>query len=119
MKPLVLREIAEEIDLHPSTVSRVTSNKYMSTPRGLVEFKYFFCRQLETDSGGTCSATAIRAVIREIIAKESHRAPLSDTKVARILNLKGIHVARRTVAKYRNAMKIPPVEGRRLSAPRG
>jgi RNA polymerase sigma-54 factor len=117
MKPLVLREIAEELDLHPSTVSRVTSNKYMSTPRGLIDFKYFFGRQLETDAGGTCSATAIRAVIREIIAKESNGAPLSDTKVAKILNVKGIHVARRTVAKYRNAMKIPPAEGRRMSAP--
>jgi len=117
MKPLVLREIAEELDLHPSTVSRVTSNKYMSTPRGLIDFKYFFGRQLETDAGGTCSATAIRAVIREIIAKESNGAPLSDTKVAKILNVKGIHVARRTVAKYRNAMKIPPAEGRRMAAP--
>jgi RNA polymerase sigma-54 factor len=117
MKPLVLREIAEEVGLHPSTVSRVTSNKFMATPRGLMDFKYFFCRQMETDSGARCSATAIRAVIRDIIAKESTREPLSDTKVARMLNVKGIHVARRTVAKYRNALKIPPVECRRLSAP--
>jgi RNA polymerase sigma-54 factor len=116
MRPLGLRDIAAEVGLHPSTVSRVTCNKYLATPRGLVAFKRFFGGQVPLGEGAACSSTAIRALVKEIIAAEDARAPLSDVKVAKLLGAKGIRLARRTVTKYRIAMKIPPVEARRLSA---
>ncbi|MEM9302096.1 MAG: RNA polymerase factor sigma-54 [Pseudomonadota bacterium] len=106
MKPLVLREIAASIDMHESTVSRVTRGKYMATPRGIFEFKYFFSSHVGTADGGECSATAIQAMIRKLIDEEPPRKPLSDAKIAAILNDKGIDVARRTVAKYREGMNI-------------
>ncbi|MGC9457809.1 MAG: RNA polymerase factor sigma-54 [Halothiobacillaceae bacterium] len=106
MKPLVLREIAEELELHESTVSRVTTQKYMHTPRGVFEFKYFFSSHVGTADGGECSATAIRAMIRELVSGENPRKPLSDSRITNLLEEKGIQVARRTVAKYREAMGI-------------
>jgi RNA polymerase sigma-54 factor len=115
MRPLVLREIAETLGMHESTVSRVTSNKYMMTPRGLMELKYFFSSHVESD-GHACSARAVRALIRQILVSEDARHPLSDVKVARLLSEKGIVVARRTVSKYRDSMHIPSVEVRRLSS---
>lgn len=117
MKPLILRDIADKLGLHESTVSRVTSNKYMATPRGLIEFKYFFCNRVMTEEGNAYSATAIRALIKQIIAAEDARNPLSDIKIAKMLGARGIAVARRTVSKYRDAMRIAPVEARRLSLP--
>lgn len=113
MKPLGLRHVAAELGLHESTVSRVTSNKYMSTPRGLVEFRRFFSRELKTDTGGTCSATAIRALIREMIGSERTGLPLSDAQLAQLLGDQGIQVARRTVTKYRRQLQMPSVEVRR------
>jgi RNA polymerase sigma-54 factor len=113
MKPLRLRHVAEELGLHESTVSRVTSNKYMATPRGLVEFRRFFSRELKTDTGGTCSATAIRALIKEMIGTETRGSPLSDAKLAQLLGGQGIQVARRTVTKYRRQLQLPSVETRR------
>ena len=107
MKPLVLRDVAEELELHESTVSRVTTNKYMHTPRGIFEFKYFFSSHVGTSDGGVCSATAIRAMIKKLIEEENTAKPLSDSKIAQLLDEKGIKVARRTVAKYREAMSIP------------
>jgi RNA polymerase sigma-54 factor len=115
MRPMVLREIADTLGMHESTVSRVTSNKYMMTPRGLMELKYFFGSHVESD-GHACSARAVRALIRQIITAEQARHPLSDVKVARILADKGIVIARRTVSKYRDSMQIPSVEVRRLSS---
>ena len=106
MKPMVLRNIAEELELHESTISRVTTQKYMHTPNGIVEFKYFFSSHVSTVEGGECSATAIRAFIKELIAGEPLNKPLSDEKISIILKEKGIKVARRTVAKYREAMSI-------------
>lgn len=106
MRPMVLRDIAEELELHESTVSRVTTQKYMHTPNGIVEFKHFFSSHVATDEGGECSATAIRAFIKELIASENVIKPLSDDKIAKLLQEKGIIVARRTVAKYREAMFI-------------
>lgn len=106
MQPLVLREIAERIDMHESTVSRITNQKYMHTPRGTFEFKYFFSSHVQTADGGECSATAIRARIRRLIAGENPAKPLSDSGLARILQEEGINVARRTVAKYRESMTI-------------
>jgi RNA polymerase sigma-54 factor len=106
MKPLVLRDIAEAVDMHESTVSRVTTQKYMHTPRGIFEFKYFFSSHVGTVDGGECSSTAIRAIIRKLIAEEQARKPLSDSKIANLLEDQGIHVARRTVAKYRESMSI-------------
>lgn len=117
MKPLVLRDIAEELELHESTISRVTSNKYMHTPRGVFEFKYFFSSQLDTDTGSSCSSTAIRAMIKKLIANEKNTAPLSDSQLTKLLNQQGINVARRTVAKYREAMSIPPSHERRTLVP--
>jgi len=114
MKPLGLRHIADELELHESTISRATGNKYMSTPRGMFEFRHFFSRELDTDTGGTCSATAIRALLREMIAAEDHQAPLSDVRLADQLATQGIKVARRTVTKYRRLMQVPPVDLRRL-----
>lgn len=113
MKPLGLRHVAAELGLHESTVSRVTSNKYMATPRGLIEFRRFFSRELKTDTGGTCSATAIRALIKEMIGTEEQGLPLSDAQLAQILAEQGIQVARRTVTKYRTQMQLPSVEIRR------
>ncbi|MEJ2213517.1 MAG: RNA polymerase factor sigma-54 [Gammaproteobacteria bacterium] len=113
MKPLVLRDIAEELDMHESTISRVTTQKYMHTPRGTFEFKYFFSSHVSTSAGGECSATAIRALIKKLIAAETPAKPLSDNKIAQILVEQGIEVARRTVAKYREAMGIPPSNERK------
>ncbi|MDN3517376.1 RNA polymerase factor sigma-54 [Aquisalimonas lutea] len=106
MKPLVLREVAEEVDMHESTISRITTQKYMYTPRGTFEFKYFFSSHVHTVDGEECSATSIRARIRRLIGEEDPRKPLSDSKLAEILRDEGIDVARRTVAKYRESMSI-------------
>ncbi|RMG38826.1 MAG: RNA polymerase factor sigma-54 [Gammaproteobacteria bacterium] len=116
MKPLVLRDIAEKVEMHESTISRVTTQKYMHTPRGTLEFKYFFSSHVSTDSGGEASATAIRAVIKKLIAAEPPGKPLSDNKIASLLGEQGIKVARRTVAKYREAMGIPPSNERKRLA---
>jgi RNA polymerase sigma-54 factor len=113
MKPLVLRDIADELEMHESTISRVTTQKYMHTPRGTYEFKYFFSSHVSTSAGGECSATAIRALIKKLIAAEKPSKPLSDNKIANILVEQGIEVARRTVAKYREAMGIPPSNERK------
>ena len=113
MRPLVLREIADILGLHESTVSRVTSQKYMATPRGIFELKYFFGSHVATDSGGACSATAIRALIKQLIAAEDGKKPLSDSQLSEILGQQGIVVARRTVAKYRESLNIPPVNLRK------
>ena len=113
MKPLVLHDIAEAVGMHESTISRVTTQKYMHTPRGIFELKYFFSSHVSTDSGGECSSTAIRAMIKKLIADENTRKPLSDNKIATMLGEKGIKVARRTVAKYREAMLIPPSNERK------
>lgn len=113
MRPLVLRDIAEELELHESTISRVTTQKYMMTPRGLYEFKYFFGSHVETDTGGECSATAIKALLKQLIGAEDSKKPLSDSALADMLAQQGIMVARRTVAKYRESMLIPPVSQRK------
>lgn len=113
MKPMVLRDIAEELELHESTISRVTTQKYMHTPKGVIEFKYFFSSHVSTDSGGECSATAIRALIKELVDNENQAKPLSDSKISDLLNEKGINVARRTIAKYREAMSIPSTSQRK------
>jgi RNA polymerase sigma-54 factor len=113
MRPLTLREIADELNLHESTVSRATSHKFMATPRGVVAFKRFFSRQLATTSGGSCSATAIRALLREFIAAEDRRNPLSDVQLTELLSVRGVKVARRTVTKYRRSMQLPAVDFRR------
>jgi RNA polymerase sigma-54 factor len=116
MRPMVLRDIAEALELHESTISRVTTQKYMHTPRGTFELKYFFSSHVNTTSGGECSSTAIRALIRKLIAGESPRKPLSDNKIAEELANQGIDVARRTVAKYREAMGIPASSERKRLA---
>ncbi|MBA3495136.1 MAG: RNA polymerase factor sigma-54 [Gammaproteobacteria bacterium] len=113
MKPLVLHDIAEVLGMHESTISRVTTRKYLHTPRGIYELKYFFSSHLSTSAGGECSSTAIRAVIKKLIAAESSLKPLSDSKLAAVLWEQGINVARRTVAKYREAMAIPPSNERK------
>ncbi len=113
MKPLVLHDIAEALDMHESTISRVTTRKYMHTPRGIFELKYFFSSHVSTTMGGECSSTAIRAVIKKLIAEENTTKPLSDSKIANLLIEKGIKVARRTVAKYRESMTIPPSNERK------
>jgi RNA polymerase sigma-54 factor len=113
MRPLVLREIADEVGLHESTVSRVTTQKYMLTPRGIFELKYFFGSHVATETGGACSATAIRALIKQLVSAENSKKPLSDTQITEILAQQGIVVARRTVAKYREAMQIPAVNLRK------
>ena len=116
MKSLVLHDVAEEVGMHESTISRVTTKKYMHTPRGIFELKYFFSSHVSTTDGGECSATAIRALIKKLIAAEIPKKPLSDSKIANILEDQGINVARRTIAKYREAMAIPPSnERKRLS----
>jgi RNA polymerase sigma-54 factor len=113
MRPLTLREIAETLELHESTISRVTSQKYMATTRGLFELKYFFGSHVATESGGACSATAIRALIRQLVGAEDAKRPLSDSRIAEILGQQGIVVARRTIAKYRESLNIPPVSVRK------
>ena len=113
MKPMVLRDVAEEIGMHESTISRVTTNKYMHTPRGVFEFKYFFSSHLSSDSGEDQSSTSVRAKIRKLIAAENPAKPLSDSKITNLLKDDGISVARRTVAKYREAMHIPSSSDRR------
>jgi len=113
MKPLVLRDVAEAVEMHESTISRVTTQKYMHTPRGTFEFKYFFSSHVSTASGGEASATAIRALIKKLIAAEKPNKPLSDNKIATILADQDIKVARRTVAKYRESMAIPPSNERK------
>ncbi|TAN05331.1 MAG: RNA polymerase factor sigma-54 [Rhodanobacteraceae bacterium] len=107
MKPLVMRELAEELGLHESTISRVTTRKYLHTPRGTFEFKHFFSSSVATEDGGSASATAIQAMIRKLVDEEDARKPLSDQTLTAELNQRGIHVARRTVAKYREQMRIP------------
>ncbi len=113
MRPLVLREIAEELDLHESTISRVTTQKFMRTPRGIYEFKYFFSSGLAAETGGEYSSTAIRAVIKQLVGEEDTRQPLSDSRISEILAQQGITVARRTVAKYRELMNILPANLRK------
>ncbi len=113
MRPMVLREIAEILSLHESTISRVTTQKYMLTPRGTYELKYFFGSHVATDSGGAASATAIRALIKQLIGAEDPKAPLTDSRIADLLGDQGILVARRTIAKYREALQIPPVNVRK------
>ncbi|MFM8443967.1 MAG: RNA polymerase factor sigma-54 [Methylococcus sp.] len=108
MRPLVLRDIAEELGMHESTISRVTTQKYMHTPNGIFEFKYFFSSHVSTQGGGECSATAIKAYLKEIVDQEDTSKPLSDEAIAKQLQERGINIARRTIAKYREAMGIPP-----------
>ena len=115
MKPLVLRDVAEEVGMHESTISRVTTQKYMHTPNGIFEFKYFFSSHVSTDSGGECSATAIKALLKEIIEQEDASKPLSDHALSAMLKVKGINVARRTVAKYREALSIASSNERKRS----
>ena len=112
MKPLVLREIADELGLHESTISRVTTAKYMTTPHGTYELKYFFGSSLNTEAGGNASSTAVRALIRQLVDAEGNK-PLSDSQLAEMLAEQGITVARRTVAKYRDALKIAPANLRK------
>lgn len=113
MRPLVLREIADELGLHESTVSRVTTRKYMLTPRGVYELKYFFGSHVATESGGACSATAIRALIKQMVSEENPKKPLSDNQITEILSQQGIVVARRTIAKYRESLQIPAANQRK------
>lgn len=113
MRPMVLRDVADELGLHESTISRVTTQKYLNCPRGLFELKYFFGTALDTDNGGECSATAIKALIRKLIQQEDPKKPLSDSALADALARDGIQVARRTVAKYREALQIPAVSLRK------
>ncbi len=113
MRPLVLREIAQTLGLHESTISRVTTQKFMATPRGTFELKYFFGSHVATEAGGSASSTAIRALIKQLVAAEDARAPLSDARISQILGEQGIVVARRTIAKYREALQIPPVNQRK------
>lgn len=113
MKPLVLHDIAEAVGMHESTISRVTTQKYMHTPRGIYELKYFFSSHVSTAEGGECSSTAIRAMIKKLVAAESAKKPLSDSKIASLLEEQGIQVARRTVAKYRESLGIAPSSERK------
>jgi RNA polymerase sigma-54 factor len=113
MQPMVLRDIAELLEMHESTISRVTTHKYMHTPRGIFEFKYFFSSHVGTVDGGECSATAIRAIIKKFVGAEKPEKPLSDNKIAILLGDQGINVARRTIAKYREALNIPPSNERK------
>jgi len=116
MKALVLHDVAEEVGMHESTISRITNKKYMHTPRGIFELKYFFSSHVSTANGGECSSTAIRALIKKLVSAEDARKPLSDSKIAKILSEQGINVARRTVAKYRDALAIPPSNERKRIA---
>ncbi len=116
MKPMVLRDIAEELEMHESTISRVTTNKFMHTPRGVFEFKFFFSSHVNTADGGECSATAIRSMVKKLIESENPKKPMSDNKISSLLVKEGINVARRTVAKYRESMLIPPSNERKRLA---
>jgi len=116
MEPMILRDVAEAVQMHESTVSRVTTGKYLHTPRGVFEFRYFFSSQVPGDDGAGVSSTAIRAKIRKLIAGESPARPLSDSQIAESLSTDGVQVARRTVAKYREALGIPPSSERRRVA---
>jgi len=116
MKPMVLRNIAEEVGMHESTISRVTTQKFMHTPRGVFELKYFFSSHVSTTGGGEASSTAIRAMIRKLVGQEDARKPLSDNKIADLLLAQGIEVARRTIAKYRESLNIPPSNERKRLA---
>jgi RNA polymerase sigma-54 factor len=113
MRPLTLREIADSVNLHESTISRVTTQKYLASPRGIFELKYFFGSHVATDTGGAASSTAIRALIKQLVGAEDGHKPLSDARIAEILGEQGIVVARRTVAKYRESLNIPPVNLRK------
>lgn len=113
MKPMVLNDVAEEVEMHESTISRVTTQKFMHTPRGIFELKFFFSSHVSTDNGGECSSTAIRALIKKLVAAENAVKPLSDSKIADLLADQGIKVARRTIAKYREALNIPPSNQRK------
>ena len=113
MRPMVLREIADVLGVHESTISRVTTQKYMATPRGTYELKYFFGSHVATDTGGAASSTAIRALIRQLVGAEDSKAPLSDSRISQVLAEQGIVVARRTIAKYRESVQIPPVNQRK------
>lgn len=113
MKPLILNDVALALDMHESTVSRVTTQKFMHTPRGVFELKYFFSSHVNTDAGGECSSIAIRALIKKLIGNEDRKKPLSDSKISLLIGKQGIQVARRTVAKYREAMAIPPSNERK------
>lgn len=113
MKPMVLNDVAFEVDMHESTISRVTTQKFMHTPRGIYELKFFFSSHVATDGGGECSSTAIRALIKKLVAAEPTNKPLSDNKITQLLEEKGIQVARRTIAKYRESLGIPPSNQRK------
>ena len=113
MRPMVLNDVAEMVEMHESTISRVTTQKYMHTPRGIFELKYFFSSHVSTENGGECSSTAIRALIKKLISAENSAKPLSDSKIADILAEQGIKVARRTIAKYRESLAIPPSNQRK------
>lgn len=113
MKPMVLNDVAEAVDMHESTISRVTTQKYMDTPRGIFELKYFFSSHVSTENGGECSSTAIRSLIQKLIVAEVPAKPLSDSKMAELLADQGIKVARRTIAKYRESLNIPPSNQRK------
>jgi RNA polymerase sigma-54 factor len=113
MKPMVLNDVAEMVEMHESTISRVTTQKYMHTPRGIYELKYFFSSHVSTENGGECSSTAIRALIKKLVAAENPAKPLSDSKITDLLAEQGIKVARRTIAKYRESLSIPPSNQRK------
>ena len=113
MKPLILSDVAQRTELHESTISRITNRKYLSTPRGVFELKYFFSSHLGTASGGEISSTAIRALIKKMIDEEDQKKPLSDSKIAAILLEKDVKIARRTIAKYRESLGIPSSSDRK------
>ncbi|WP_432470698.1 RNA polymerase factor sigma-54 [Amphritea sp. HPY] len=113
MRPMVLHDIADAVEMHESTISRVTTQKFMHTPTGIYELKYFFSSHVSTANGGTCSSTAIRALIKKLVAAENPAKPLSDNKIAQLLDDQGINVARRTIAKYRESLSIPPSNERK------
>jgi RNA polymerase sigma-54 factor len=113
MKPMILADIAATVDMHESTISRITTQKYMHTPRGVFELKYFFSSQLATDNGGECSSTAIRALLKKLVAAENPKKPLSDSQLTELMAAQGIQVARRTIAKYREALNIAPSSQRK------
>jgi RNA polymerase sigma-54 factor len=110
---MILKDVAEAVEMHESTISRVTTNKYMHTPRGVFEFRYFFSSHVAGTDGTELSSTAIRAKIRKLIAQEDGEKPLSDSRIAEILSQEGVQVARRTIAKYREALGIPPSSERK------
>ena len=118
MEPLILKDVAEAVEMHESTISRVTTAKYMHTPRGVFELRYFFSSQVEGADGSGTSSTAIRAKIKKLISQENPENPWSDSKLAEILSQEGIPVARRTVAKYREGMQIAPSNERKRAAAR-